>query len=358
MIILSATILPKENAVNSIKRVESIIEKNNISSSIMEVINEKKAGSKPFLLGGASKLGKYSDPLTSFVNYYIGSMVADRNGNFFLTQKIIVYGYSLQELVIRFDTYNNQYPKSVAVRGGSIKRTISCDSPILTIGDLDGANQYTIEISNWNTPYYPLRIQGIYTVYVEVASNKILSGCNYTIKDRDNITEPSYGVFSNTSNFSFIDYDNEILFFSEQSALSSGLELSLYLSNTAVPNKQELIGKHPTKQWNYDNYNKTCRVTLQDDLIDLQKIQAPKVELTKNVTMYDVFDYLRAKIAYKYSFNSLSEEILQYLANIKLEYYYLDAGTLWEQFDKFCKACGLYMYQDKNNRIVLSFGRE
>lgn len=357
MIVLSATILPKENALNSIRSVQSSIERNNISSSITEVINEKKAGGKPFLLG-ASKLGKYSDPLTSFVNYYIGSVASNHNGNFYFTYYINVYGYGLQELVIRFDTYNNQHPKTVRIYGGSINRIITCDSPILTIGDLDGANQYTIEISNWNTSYYPLRIQGIYTVYIEVASNKILSGCNYTIKDRDNITEPSYGIFSNTSNFSFIDYDNEILFFSEQSALSSGLEVSLYLSNTEVPNKQELIGKHPTKQWNYDNYNKTCRVTLQDDLVNLQKTQARKVELTRNVTMYDVFDYLRSKIQYKYYFASLSEEILQYLLNIKLEYYYLEAGTLWKQFDKFCKACGLYMYQDKNNRIVLSFGRE
>ena len=202
MITLSASFENGNKEENYITSIDINVPKIKGSVDIIEVLNKKAKGGRPFLFG-ASRWGS-QDFYTKSVDYYIGKVGSDSNGNFSSPYVITVYGNALKCIVIRFDTYNNQYPRTLVVNG----QTYNNDSAIFRLANFD-TSLIRIEIWNWSEPYFPVRIQGIYCDYIEANKDNLYS-LNRTINERSDNKMPSFGIISNTGTVSIIDTDRDI----------------------------------------------------------------------------------------------------------------------------------------------------
>jgi hypothetical protein len=53
-----------------------------------------------------------------------------------------------------------------------------------------------------------------------------------------------------------------------------------------------------------------------------------------------------------YQLDTQTQEILK---NTKIIYPLLEASTLWQQWNKLCQVCGLYIYKNGKGNIVCSY---
>lgn len=323
--------------------------KSNISSNFGAVVTSKKQGSNPFIFG-ASILGNGAC-FEDSVPYYIGSISASSSGIFATSYNITINGNGIKALTIEFDTYNNQHPNSISIDG----TTYADDDAIFTISGLTSASSHSIIISNWNTPNYPLRIQGIYVDIEIVIDNRNMLSIERNIADRSDFKLPSWGIISNTGNVEFNDIDGEVKDYAEQNLLNSGLTAIIELKNTLVSGKAEQVGKFNTDTWNYNNIDKVVGVSLKDDLLEWQKIRVNSYTLTTQKTMLDLYNYLKSITPTKWAFATLDSKTSDILSNTICKYPYLDNASLWSEFQKICDICALYIYKNNYNQVVTSY---
>lgn len=198
---------------------------------------------------------------------------------------------------------------------------------------------------------------------------KTLISLNRSIFYRNETKLPSYGILSNNGNLEFNDFDGTILSYAERLLLTSDLEIEINLNNT-LTGLSEKVGVFKTKDWEYDNNNKTVSVSLKDDLEEWQDIQVkgfscdprkPNAVL-ENKSMADLYKWLQAqdengnyRTPQKYkmlSFDELDEITKKVLNSITIDYPFLNDGTLWEQWQKLCEVCALYIYKNNQGRTV------
>lgn len=345
MITMGAEIIAKNT--NTLSRIDSSISKNNISTDITYFFNKSSNGSNPFLLG-ASKLGSTAK-LSSKEDYYIGKVVCDSNGNFYEPYVITIKGKDIETLIITFDSFNKQYPKNVIVNGTSYP----CDSSVFKV-QVDKTNSVTVIINNWNRANYPLRIQGISGFYISLNQHNIISIRN-SIYDRNDERTPSYGLFSNVGNLKFIDVDSRVRFYIEARQLDESKLCQMYLANNS--NKQE-VGLFYTHQWNYNNNTNEVNVTLQDNLIEWQKINVEGIAYNyKNPISRPLkyfYDYLK-DIAENngFEFEPLDSTTYNILNTTTINYVFLESDTLWKEFEKLCVVAQLYIYKNNDNKVVV-----
>ena len=348
MITLTARINLLDSSQGTITSGSITNSKSNISADFGAILGSKKQGSNPFIFG-ASILGNY-DTFDNSVNYYIGGLGANANGVFETPYTITINGENISGMTIEFDTYNKQYPNSIVVDSA----TISDDDPVYTI-PLATANTHTIIIDNWNTPNYPLRIQGIYIDFEIIVDNRNMINIDRTIMDRSDIEKPSFGIIANSGNIEFNDLGGEIKDYIEQQLLKSNLSVEIFVKNTSIQNKVEQIGKFSTNKWNYDNENRKVSVSLSDDLLDWQNILIEKYKNKLYITMKQYFDYLVSKTPQKYVFETLDSGTLNILNNTISNYIYVESNSLWSQYQKLCEVCGLYIYKNNQNKVVVKY---
>jgi hypothetical protein len=243
--------------------------------------------------------------------------------------------------------------------------TYSDDDAIFNITNLGGQNKVFIQIDNWNTPNSPLVITGIYAdISIDINSRNLIS-LERTIQDRSDFKLPSYGIISNTGNLEFNDLDGEVRDYAEMLLLNSGAKCTIYLNNTLV-NKHQVVGTFETNDWDYDNDNRSVSVSLKDDLEEWQDIYVegfgydPRnpFNVLKNGTMEDLYRWLSYATPAKYSmpfFYQLDTQTQEILKNTKIIYPLLEASTLWQQWNKLCQVCGLYIYKNGKGNIVCSY---
>ena len=328
------------------------LSKNNISGEIGAVLGVKKQVENPFIFG-ASVFGDGSMFCDS-VDYYIGDVSSNESGFFETPYVFTISGNQINSITLAFDTANDRHPNTISVDGV----VYNDDDAIFTM-QLEKADIHTITIDNWNSPNFPLVLSGVYINISINVDNRSLIALSREIFDRSDYKLPSYGIISNVGELEFNDLNGEIRDYAEQMLLTSDLKVYIYLNNTLSKTTKQ-IAEMETRDWDYDNDNRSVSVSLKDDLEEWQDIYVETIDydprnpnqVLENGTMKDLYNWLQhwSKTPVKYNmltFNQLSETTQNILKNTKIIYPVLESGTLWQQWQKLCEVCGLYIY--KNN---------
>lgn len=356
MITLTAKINILEGNSGTLSGVSANVSGNNISSEIDSILSTQTIATNPFIIG-ASTLGDGST-FSDKVDYFIGQELSDDNGFFETPYEIKVVGENITSLTLVFDETNNRHPTSIVIDGVEYFD----DDPIYTIS-LNPTNEHLIKITNWNAPKYPLVLSGLFagvSVGVGFDKNNLVS-IMYSMYERSDYKLPSYGVVSNTGELKFNDLTGEIKDYANQNLLVEGLDVTLSITNT-ISNKTKKIGVLKTNEWDYNEYNRVVSVTLKDELTEWQDIQVDGItydpRITEPTSMGFFYDYLCEKTPRKYkmlSYVELDETVKDLLSSTKVPYAFLQSGSLWEQWEKICHACGLYIYKNSQGRTVCSY---
>lgn len=330
-------------------------ETSNISAPLSNVVKTKKKGSNPFIFG-ASILGEGAT-FSDGEEYYIGNIPADENGSFIPQYTIGVNGNQISALTIVFDDYNNQFPTSITIDG----ETYLNDDPYFTVINLNPTNTHAIVINNWNTPNYPLRIQGIYVDLNLELDRRNMLNLDRSIFDRSDLELPSYGIISNTGNIEFNDLDGEIKDYAEMNLLQSGIDVEVYINNT-LTKTNELIGKFNSSDWNYDNDNRQVTLSIKDDLEEWQDINIdginydPRTPVSQNLAYF--YNYLYNFTPSKYNmleYDELDSITKNILFNTVVQYPTLENGSLWDGWTKLCEVAQAHIYKDNEGNTVFKY---
>lgn len=334
----------------------------NGSSTISEVIGHHTQIQKPFFLG-RSRLGG-GQCYTKKANFYIGKVPSDSQGNFPVSSPYIitVNGNDITQLTIVFNKEKNEYPRAIFVDN----KKIADDDPQWVI-NLDKADthtiRHTIRIDNWNTPNSPLVISSIYTdLSIDIDDSNLLS-FERTIMSKGNISQPSFGIISNSGSLSFIDKDGEILDLVAQQLVNSGNVISIYLENPQYGTSEQ-IGYFNSRQWSYTNSQSLVDITLKDNLEEWQSINVPAINYTPTISTEQTAEWL-----YRYlqdenitpakfnmqAFEDLDEQTQAVLSNTIIQYPILESDNLWNAWDKLCQLCFLNIYMDNSGQTVCKY---
>lgn len=361
MITLTARIDLMSGNNGTLSSVSSEISKNNISSEIGAILGSKSQGSNPFILG-ASKLGDGS-ALSGKVDYFIGSQLSNKNGVFEQPYEITISGKDITSFTIEFDKVNNRHPNTIKI--DNIEHFVN--KSIFTVGGLSPQNSHTIIIDNWNFPNYPLVIASInMEIRIDINYHNLIS-LNRSIAYRGDNKLPSYGIISSTGNLEFNDLNGEIKNYAEQMLLTSDLKVVINLNNT-LAKTHEQVGIFETRDWDYDNDNRSVSVSLKDDLEEWQDIQVqgfnydPRepFKIIADGKMSNVYRWLQNKEITPEKYNMLTFEELDtktrnILESTIIQYPLLESANLWEQWQKVCEVCGLYIYKNNEGKTVCTY---
>ena len=366
MITLTARINLISSNNGKLSGITSNLSGNNISSEIEAIRDRKSQGSNPFILG-ASKLGDGST-FSSNVDYFIGNTQSSESGVFTTPYTLTISGTDITSLTIEFDKVNNRHPNTIKIDNVEY----ADDDAIFTIGNLPTANSHTVTIDNWNSPNYPLVIMGIYVeISIDIDYRNLIS-LNRSIAYRGDNKFPSYGIISNTGNLEFNDIDGEIKDYAEQLLLTSDLKVVITLNNT-LANIHKQVGIFETRDWNYDNENRSVSVSLKDDLEEWQDIQVQgfsydprdRFKIIADGKMSNVYKWLQGqdengnyRTPEKYqmlAFEQLDTKTQEILERTTIDYPLLENGTLWVQWQKLCQVCGLYIYKNNEGQTICSY---
>ena len=336
----------------------------NVSSTLNEVIGKHEQIQRPFILG-RSRLGG-GDCFTKKANFYIGRIASDNNGNFSSNYVIEVSGSDITLLTIIFNKQKNEFPRSILVDG----KAFYDDDPTWTI-PLDGGDTHTITISNWNKSGSPLVISSLYTnLSIDLDDTNLLD-FERTIMDRSDVSNPTFGIISNTGRLSFIDKDGEVKDYITQQLISSQNVISAYLENTET-GAREQIAYFNTESWSYNNSQSLVDVQLKDDLEEWQDINVPAVEYTPMVTQSKTAEWFyrylqeerivngkKVRITpekYKMlSFEELDSATKSVLSGTTIQYPLLESASLWAQWTKLCQLCFLHIYKRNDGVTVCKY---
>lgn len=331
------------------------------SASPYAVVNNKIAP-KSIMLLGVSQFSDMAGLSSGKADYFIGGVNADSEGNV-QPLTLNLYGITTQSVTIAFDTVYNRHPKSITANG----KVYYDDDAVFTISDVplypNIPDHIEITIDNWNTPNYPIVITGIYQKITLDINKRNLISMERTIKERSDYNLPSFGIISNPAQIEFRDADGEIKDYAEKMLLTSDLAVRLYISDT-LSKKSRQIGKFETREWDYDAENRTVAVSLKDDLEEWQEITIEAIpydarkpnKVYKNLKELYLWLYQRTPEKYNMSkFSELNADTQQALENYIVEYPILEAGTLWQGWQKLCEACGAYIYKGGDGKTKLNY---
>lgn len=314
---------------------------NNISSTTSAVWGKKQKTKSPFIIG-KNKIGDGST-LQGNLGYFMGKQFSNEKGQFATACVITLSCQSnISHFTISFDTENNRHPQKIVVDDVEYND----DDSIFTITNLSNTTTHTIKISDWNAPNSPLVISGIYVGLSVELDYSVLQNIEIKHIDRAYIDKPSYGIISNTGSIVFTDKNGEIKDYAQQKLLKAGLKVAIYLKDT-LHKRQEQVGNYETSDWDYDVENKEVSASLKDNLQELQSINSSAIPLKReksgaiitNSTAYDLFEDLCEKTPSKYGFSqtAIDEYTKKILQNTSIKMYYLEEGTLWQQWTKLCE---------------------
>ena len=343
---------------------------NNISynstanSSLGQIIGKEVKQTRPFLLGNSPLVGgedneipKNSDMyvLADRVNYFIGSLVSGADGTFpnGASYSITINGADFNAITIVFDKDDEVWPTEVVINGESYMN----DDPTFTVGGFGGTvDRLNVTISKLNKPNKGLIVTGVYADVTIVVNEKNLDSFTYSLYDRENNDEPSYGVVSNSGTLSFVDSTGEILDYANMRLLKDLTGVEICISNSITKESQVFI-KAFTQEWEYDNDSRVVTLTIADGLSAiLQNItfyndlfHADKSAGDKAfVEIYnDIYGMVPSYFSMP-SYDELNADVKSLIENISADAYKPEEGNLWAAIDAFAKAVGLHIYYDAN----------
>lgn len=176
-----------------------------------------------------------------------------------------------------------------------------------------------------------------------------------SIIDRSDINLPSAGIISNGGSIEFVDYDGRIKKLAESYKLNDKAKATIFINDTLSKINSQ-IGEYYATNWDYESNNRVVKTSLTDDLTEWQNIEIKKWDLHPiETTGWDIYDHLVSLTPSKWVFENLDNYTATILDDYILERFYLNAGNLWNQWQKLCVACGLYIFKNKNGKIVVSY---
>lgn len=346
MITLTAEIDVTMGKYGTLNTATSTISGNNVSASIQDVVKDRVYGNDLFILE-VSALDNGGTFSSQKENYYIGSELANEDGEFTKPYEITLNGKNIRAFTLVFDTYNNQHPNFIEVDG----KKYEDDDNIFTVS-VEKSDSHKITIDNWNAPNYPLKILGIsIEVGIKVGRSNLKS-LSLNTTDRGDNRLPTFGIISNTCEIEFNDLNGEILDYIEQDLLVQGLACKVYLNDTTKGESQQL-GVYYADSWNYDNDSRSVSVSLKDDLEEWQNINVEGISYdyrtpqAKNLKYF--YDYLKDKTPLKYNmvgYDELDDTTKGILSNTYIAYPFLESDTLWGQWDKLCQVAQAHIKKE------------
>lgn len=323
--------------------------KSNISAEIDMVLGQKAQCSNPFIFG-ASILGNgatFSDD----VDYFIGGVPANDNGQFSSAYEIDVMGTNINSITIAFDTKNNRHPNHIIV--DTVEYENNEDEFI--VAGLEDKPTHTISFSDWNTANYPAIISGIYIgVVIKVDNLNIIDLTANLISVTDN-KFPQFGIMSNIGNIRFNDLSQQVKQLANADLLQQGVDVDIDIIDT-VSGKKQSVAKYLTKNWNYNSNNHEVSVTLQDDLLQWQEIMIDKIFINNDCTANDIYLRLLDLTPTKFRM-SIDNNSINYLKSINCANIIIKSQSLWNGWQKLCELCSAIIYKNHNGDTVFKVTR-
>jgi hypothetical protein len=193
-------------------------------------------------------------------------------------------------------------------------------------------------------------------------SNANMVSLSCPIFDREKKDLPSWGVVSSKGKMSFYDSEFQVQELIKEKLINDKVTIEVYLNNT-LAKKSNKIGEYSSSNWSYDNDSRLVTIVFSDDLTEWQEISVPEISptLSPNLSLLDLFNDLKTFTPYKWTFE-VDEETLDFIKGIKIDetpansgrsYYYLNSGSLWVQWDKFCQVAMLHIYKNEKGNVVV-----
>ena len=319
------------------------------TSSFGQIVGKEVKQTKPFLLGNSPLVGgeDYEIPKTSDmyvladrVNYFIGSLVSGKDGTFpnGASYSITINGADFNAITIIFDKDDEVWPTEITINGKSYTN----DDPTFTVNGLGGVDSLDVTITQLNKPNKGLIVTGVYVDITIVVDEKNLDSFTYSLYDRENNDEPSYGVVSNSGTLSFVDSTGEILDYITNRMLTEDMAINVYVLNT-LSGKEELFVRAASKTWTYDNDNFNVSVELKDPIERLQNVDIA-IPYADFISLTDLLAAINAKLdtaKEKVVFDEAMYDLLRENATdpdsvVGLSNIYYDNGSLWNLLDNLC----------------------
>lgn len=194
-------------------------------------------------------------------------------------------------------------------------------------------------------------------IKVELNYRRLIS-LSFNEKKRADFDLPSWGIISNSGNLSFNDPYGEIIDYANKGLLRKRAKIQIDLYNSlGVTKKSRKLGEFYSNTWNYDNNNHSVNLSFADDLISWQDIYSGGYPLqeTKEMSAYELYKLLEAEAnEYDYYF-AITEQAEARIKERNIGAPFIEAGTLWQQWDRFSNALALQIYK-KNEKVIVDTG--
>lgn len=323
---------------------------NNASTTIHDVVNNIFSGGNPFMLG-CSDFSQGATLVQETVPYFVGNEVADADGRFYYTYHLTISATkAISALMITFDDFNNQHPNNINIDG--VIYDVPSASYVFSVEEL---SEHNIYIDNWNTPNYPLRIQGITTsVISEIKVGKILN-LNFTNSDRADQGTVSFGIHSNSGSLSFIDEGNVVKALKTSNMLF-GSKIQIFLENSI---RNMLIGTFYISDGTYSQQGGKVELQYADRLQEWQDVSVADMGLLSNTEMN--IEEVRAAVALSVDGLNITtyyadDETRSRWAKIWIKFPMVKASSFWAFMTKCCELTGSYISCDEEGRAVIAYG--
>jgi hypothetical protein len=328
---------------------------NNISQPVEQSLNTKHSGSNPYLLG-CSDFSMGAELVDDTVPYFIGGIAANEEGLF---GDGLVYELTIRSdipertniITISFDDYNNQHPNSIViVTDDGVSQTHKVTASTQTFVT-NPTSSWVIQIGNWNTPNFPLRIQSIMTNTVIEISQGSLVDLQFSGMDRSDITSPSFGIYSNSGNIEFIEKSNQIKPLKEAGVLLNR-KIVFYFSNRYKDTK---IGTFYISDADYSQTSNRVKLNFKDKIEKWQEVTIPidQVLALDELSLNEIKNLISEQV------KGLDFEIIYDTArwySIRVAAPYLLNSSFWAFMTKCCELSACYIYCNENGDATISFG--
>lgn len=348
MIGVSAKILVESGTYLNVGQSENFYN-NNGSKEIDFVMDRAFLGETPFMLG-CSDFSRGATLISEPVDFFVGDQKADHNGRFDSIYKLTIYSPTpTSTLSFVFDSTNNRHPETILIDG--IEYDVSNYEAVFSVEELQ---YHTIVIDNWNTPNFPLCIQGISSdVAINIDFSEVIS-LNFSGDDRSDATEPCFGIKSNSGTIQFIERSGAIKELVTSRRLL-GEKIEIFLTNRY---RNTLIGTFYITDGDYSTQGYSTNLSFQDNLEEWQNVDVP----------YDVI-----ASAYEMSLEDFRREVtstvkglditMYYFGNtdtwwntIKLKAPFVTKSSFWAFMTKCCELTGSYISCDAQGRAMIAQG--
>jgi hypothetical protein len=187
-------------------------------------------------------------------------------------------------------------------------------------------------------------------------NKKNIISIDQNIIDRSDIKKPSWGIVSNSGIIEFADNDKDLQVedLVEALKLTNKAKVNISLENTIAKSKNT-VGEFWASSWNYDGIAHIVTLTIKDDLEEWQEIQTEILPVQVALTGTEIYEYLKSITPNKWVFADLDEVTQNTLDKYYIYFPYLNRASLWRQWEKLCEACGLNIFKNKENKVVVSY---